>query len=249
MKVGVVQIRPLRGDVPGNIQRHKTLLDSAIAHGADVVIFPELSLTGYEPMLARDLAVEGSDRSLDIFQSISDTHDVVIGVGMPTQQESGICISLILFQPNQHRLIYSKKHLHADELPFFIRGENVPIVHINGLKVAFAICYELSVPEHAEEAHRNNADVYIASVAKSEKGVANASERLAAIARNYSMPVLMSNCVGQTDDFVSAGQTAAWNRHGENLDCLNNETEGFLLMETNTQLLMKMTVSNVSSIA
>ena len=49
MKICVAQTRPIKGDIQSNIDHHKRLIDLAVSNGADTVIFPELSLTGYEP--------------------------------------------------------------------------------------------------------------------------------------------------------------------------------------------------------
>ena len=53
MKICVAQTRPLKGDIKGNIENHKKLIASAVSHQADLIIFPELSLTGYEPGLGK----------------------------------------------------------------------------------------------------------------------------------------------------------------------------------------------------
>ena len=80
--------------------------------------------------------------------------------------------------------------------------------------IALAICYELSVPEHAENAFKSGAEIYIASVAKSVNGVDQAIKRLSDIASKYSMTVLMSNCVGQADGEECGGKTSIWNNKG-----------------------------------
>jgi predicted amidohydrolase len=49
MKICAAQTRPVRGDIQTNIDNHKKLIDLAVSNGADIIIFPELSLTGYEP--------------------------------------------------------------------------------------------------------------------------------------------------------------------------------------------------------
>ena len=61
MKVGIAQARPITADISRNIQQHKTLIAQAVSSGADILIFPELSLTGYEPTLAHTLAVDPDD--------------------------------------------------------------------------------------------------------------------------------------------------------------------------------------------
>ena len=58
MRISVAQTRPIKADIPANIEGHLRLLDLAAGIKADTVIFPELSLTGYEPELAQDLATD-----------------------------------------------------------------------------------------------------------------------------------------------------------------------------------------------
>lgn len=239
MKICVAQTRPLKGDVQGNIENHKKLIVLALAGGAEMVIFPELSLTGYEPALARELATHKDDSRFDAFQNISDTNQITIGVGMPLIVETGICIGLILFQPHQTRQTYSKKYLHSDENPFFVSGQN-SIGLIGGkANIALAICYELSVSKHSENAHQSGAQIYIASVAKSRNGVDNANKNLSGIAQKYSMTVFMSNCTGLCDNFVGAGQSSVWNNQGSQVAQLNETGEGIIVFNTDTQEIMQ----------
>jgi predicted amidohydrolase len=206
-----------------------------VACEADTIIFPELSLTGYEPTLAKAVAVSRDDACLAVFQDTVDARQVTIGVGMPTPSDGQPYISMIIFQPHQPRQLYSKQYLHADELPFFAHGHNATAVLGDKSDVALAICYELSVPEHAQQAFANGANIYVASVAKSASGVEQASQRLAKIARSYDMTVLMVNCVGPSDDFVSAGGTAVWNNQGNLLAQLDDAHEGILIYDTDSQ--------------
>ena len=239
MKICVAQTRPVKADIERNIANHKKLIDLAALHGASTIIFPELSLTGYEPKLAKQLATDKDDSRFDDFQKISDIRQITIGVGVPTKNNTGICISMVVFQPQQSRQTYSKKYLHPDEEEFFISGEGAAGLTVRNPNMAFAICYELSVPEHPANAFKNGADIYIASAAKSLTGVEKAIKTLAGIANTYSMTVLMSNCVGYCDDFESAGKTSIWNNKGLLAGQLNNTDEGILIIDTETQELIE----------
>ena len=73
MKIAVAQTRPVKGDIKANIEHHKKMINLAISHGADMIIFPELSITGYEPELAKELATNQDDSRFDELQQISDT--------------------------------------------------------------------------------------------------------------------------------------------------------------------------------
>jgi predicted amidohydrolase len=159
---------------------------------------------------------------------------MTIGVGVPLGSPAGVHISVVLFQPHAPRQLYSKMYLHADEEPYFVPGQpSTGLIGPNG-KAALAICYELSVPEHAARASANGAEVYIASVAKSVGGVEKALQRLAAIALDYRMTVLMANCVGECDGFACAGRSSVWGRDGALLGQLDAVHEGILVVDTAT---------------
>jgi predicted amidohydrolase len=232
MKVAVAQTKPVTGDIENNIKNHLKLATLAADHGADIVIFPELSLTGYEPSLAKQLATGIDDSRLQIFQQLSNERQITIGVGLPTKAETGIHITMVLFEPNKPRQANSKMYLHADEEPFFVSGENLPGLLINDTPIALAICYEIAIPQHAESAHKSGAQLYIASVAKTVKGVEKAWAGLSEIAQKYKMTVLLSNSVGMCEDGLCGGKSAAWNKKGELLGQLNDTDEGILLLDT-----------------
>jgi predicted amidohydrolase len=234
MKIGVAQTQPVKGDIGRNILQHKILIEQAAAGGADVLIFPELSLTGYEPMLAGSLAIKISDDRLNEFQQICDSRKMTIGVGAPTRQPDGVCISMILFQPGRERVLYSKRYLHPDEEPFFIPGEVNPGLIGENNDIALAICYEISVPRHAEEAFASGAKTYAASVAKFAGGMEKALVRLTDIAGKYAMTVLVSNAIGSADDGVCAGATSIWNDKGLLMAQLDDRHEGILIIDTDT---------------
>lgn len=118
MKIGVAQIRPVKGDVTANIEKHQLFIETALSKNANAVFFPELSMTGYEPELARELATTANDNRFDIFQDISDTRFVTVGIGVPTKTGTSIQISMLIFQPDKPRQTYSKQQLHPDNALF-----------------------------------------------------------------------------------------------------------------------------------
>lgn len=234
MKICVAQTRPVKGDIEANIERHKALITLALSHHADMIVFPELSITGYEPELAGELATSISDKRFDIFQHISDEKNITIGIGAPIRNDEGIAIGLVIFQPGKPRELYAKKHLHADEYPFFISGESTIDKIGDEHPIALAICYELSVPEHAAIACNNGASIYLTSVAKTATGVANANDTLVTIAKQYNMITLMSNCLGLNGGDECVGHSAIWNREGILVGQLNDRDEGVLMIDTIT---------------
>lgn len=239
MKVCAAQLKAITGDIPANIDKHKRFIDVAVSYGVDLIVFPELSLTGYEPTLAKELATTATDSRFETLQHVSVTNNISIGAGVPTNSEEGPSISMILFHPDQQRQIYSKKYLHADEDPFFVSGPNISCLTIREVNIAPAICYELSIPEHSENAFRHNAQVYVASVAKTASGVAKAEDSLSAIAQKYNMVTVMANCVGHCDNFESGGKSAVWSNQGVLLAQLDDINEGILIYDTDNQQVIE----------
>ena len=242
MKISVAQTRPVKGDIQQNIDKHKKLLAVAVSNNAAMIIFPELSITGYEPELAKDLVTDKDDRRFDDFQKISNTENIIIGIGAPLKSETGITISMIIFQPRMPRQTYAKQYLHADEYLYFVSGQEQLILRRDNHTIAPAICYELSVPEHSSNAFKLGAAIYIATVAKTAAGVDKAHKDLAGIARNYSMTVLLSNCVGTCDGVECGGRTSAWNNKGILLGELGSTAEGILILDTDTNQLINQTI-------
>ena len=212
MKISIAQISPIKGDILANVEKHKKLIEFACLQKAAAIFFPELSLTSYEPELAAALATNQDDIRFNDFQQVSNTNKITIGLGVPTKTKTGVNISMIIFQPDKPRQTYSKQQLHEDEFPYFVTGNRQVILTVDNKKIAPAICYESLQPEHAHKANELGADIYLASVAKSQNGINKAMIHYPEVAKNYSMPVLMSNCVGFCDNFNSVGNSAVWTK-------------------------------------
>ena len=124
------------------------MIKGAIESNANLIIFPELSITSYEPELANKLATEINSNIFNPFQEFSDKNEITIGIGMPTKANDGINISMLIFQSNKQRVVYTKNILHPDEIPYFTCGKNQPLLNINGKKIAIGICYETVKLQH-----------------------------------------------------------------------------------------------------
>lgn len=239
MRICAAQISSKKGDVRFNIDKHKKYIELAVSEQTDLIVFPELSLTGYEPKLAKKLSTKLKDPRLEIFQHLSDIYEIAIGIGLPIESQQGIFISMIIFKCQQKALAYSKQLLHPDETAYFIPGDNSSIMNVKNEKISFAICYESLQSEHSKKAKEQGADIYIASVAKSQSGINKALSHYSEIAEKYSMPVLMVNSIGYCDDFYSVGQSSAWNEKGKYLGGLDNKNEGILIFDTKTNELIR----------
>ena len=85
VSVAVAQTCPVKGDVQTNLEEHVRLVDIAASSGAQLVVFPELSLTGYELELARDLAFSENDPRLGPLLEASSSSSVTLVVGAPVR--------------------------------------------------------------------------------------------------------------------------------------------------------------------
>ncbi|WP_178988549.1 GNAT family N-acetyltransferase [Winogradskyella schleiferi] len=232
MKICIAQTKSLKGKVQHNIHNHLQLIERSIPFHSDLVIFPELSITGYEPDLAKELATTFENDMFNPFQEVSDKNDITIGIGMPTNGTEGTFISMLIFQPRTQRTVYSKQLLHADEKPYFVCGTHQTYLHIKDKKIALGICCETLQQEHILNSNKNGADLYIASVAKSKAGVDKAYSHFSKMANEFNTPILMSNCIGICDNFLSVGQSAVWNNKGDLLEKLDDESQGLLIYDT-----------------
>ncbi|MDW6005433.1 carbon-nitrogen hydrolase family protein [Vibrio mangrovi] len=232
MKVAAVQFKPVIGDLENNINRHVALIELAVQEGADLVYFPELSVTGYEAQLAKSFALELKDNDFGIFQNLSDTHGVTIGVGVPLLSGDQVQIGMIWFAADKPQASYKKQLLHSTELSFFVPGTEQLILHNGNDRLAPAICYESLRPEHADNAASMGTNVYLASVAESSTGLEGAMKHYSKIAKQHHMYVVLANCLGSCGNFMGTGHSASWDANGHLLAQMDGESEGILLVDT-----------------
>ncbi|MFK3722131.1 carbon-nitrogen hydrolase family protein [Pseudomonas fulva] len=232
MKLCAAQLGSVKGDFAANVRRHLACIEQAANLGAAVIVFPELSLTGYEPTIARQAALPLSSPRLDQLQAASDRLGIIVAAGLPLPTPNGVQIGMPIFTPSAPRQAYAKQRLHEDELPYFNPGVSTSLIQAAQHRIAPAICYESMFMAHAASAKERGADIYLVSVAKTAKGVGEGHVHYPQVAREMGLIVLMANCVGPADQFQAAGGSAAWDRKGRLLGCLDPHSEGLLLLDT-----------------
>lgn len=238
MKICLAQTKSTKGDIEKNILNHLEWIEVAASKKADLIVFPELSLTGYEPNLAKKLAKSFNNQRLAVFQEVSDKYDILISVGLPIISNLGVLISMVVFQPKQQKITYAKQILHIDEFDYFTQGEKQIFFSIKNKIIVPAICYEALQATHNNKAAKIGADIYLTSVAKHQKGVDKALLYFPKVAKKHSMSVFMVNSVGYCSDFQSCGQSAVWNKNGTLIGKLN-KNEGLLFFDTDTENLIQ----------
>lgn len=204
MRVTLAEHRADARPLAAQANLHAERVAEAARGGARLVVFPELSLGGYRPSEAAALAVEPEDRLFDVIERAARADGATALVGAPIRRRHGVEIGLVALGDGP-RAVYAKRHLHADEVPFFVPGTASPVLEIDGRRVGLAICYELFVEAHRAALADLGAELWVASVAKHARGMARATALLSAEAEARGVPVGLVNQVGPCEDFEACG--------------------------------------------
>jgi len=231
MILAAAQTIAIKGNIEENIKGHVKLIEQAAADSAELIFFPELSLTGYEPELAKELAITLDDERLTVFRQLAISRQIIIAVGAPVKEEVGILIGMIIFMPDGTLKLYTKQHLHPGEEQYFVPQYAGLQLDVKGKIIGFAICADFSHPEHAKHAAEKGANVYLASVLISKNGLKHDMALLKSYAETYHMTIVMSNYGGISGGYNCAGNTAAWSKNGILQDYIMGDREGLLIID------------------
>lgn len=212
--IAAIQSASIKGDIATNLTRHLVLARQAAALGARLALFPELSLTGYEPDVAAAAAMRGDDARLAPLAELAQSSGMTIVAGAPLRIDGALYIGALSFLPDGSVAEYTKQHLHDGEGAVFTAGCGGAALDIDGAPVALAVCADFTHAGHAQGAAQAGAMLYAASVLVSPGGYAKDSEILRGYAEQHAMPVLMSNHGGPTGGWQSAGRSALWDERG-----------------------------------
>lgn len=216
LTIAAAQSFSLAGDILGNIVRHGRFIEAAAEQGVELLVFPELSLTGYEGQDAAALAIDPQDAVLQPLRDLVRELGVTAVVGMPIRLEGSVSalIGALVLGADGSLGVYSKQHLHTGEERFFAPGFGGPTLRIGGEVVALAVCADFTHASHAAAAADQGANLYAAGVLISDKGYAVDTAILQGYARQHSMAVLMANHGGLTGGWQSAGRSSIWSEDG-----------------------------------
>jgi predicted amidohydrolase len=229
LSVAAAQAVSIRGAVAVNIEHHCRLAELAAEKGAGVVVFPELSLTGYELDIAPTLAFSAEDERLEPLVAVADASEVMLVVGAPVRLASGLHIGAFVVEPGRSMRVYTKRHLYGSENDVFVPGSLDPILELGADRAALAICADTSHPEHAEAAAKRGASLYLVGVFFDPEGYPSSSDRLAGYAQRHAMAVVMANAGGPATGFASAGRSAVWSDRGALVACLDGVGAGLVV--------------------
>jgi NAD+ synthase (glutamine-hydrolysing) len=149
MRVALAQVNTTVGDIAGNEQRILAALEEAKGAEAQLVVFPELAVTGYPPedLLLKEHFLSAARDSLDRIASACT--GIVAIVGFPERTDD-VYNSAALCADGGVQAVYRKMHLPNygvfDEIRYFQSGPGPAIFELDGVKVGLTICEDVWLP-------------------------------------------------------------------------------------------------------
>jgi predicted amidohydrolase len=225
--VAIAQTRSIPGDIDANVAIASDLAHGAAIGGASIIVFPELSLVGYELELLTDtsLWLTERDRRLDALRERARLDRIAIAVGAAVRTDDGRrLLALVIIGPDGDETIHGKVFLHGPENDVFDAAPPVEQPHeIDGWNLAFAVCFDVAVPAHAAHAAALDADAYLGSALYVEGEERRVDIHFASRAMDHRMYAVLANHAGPSPIGRSIGGSGVWSPTGERLVAATTE--------------------------
>jgi len=254
VKIALGQINPTVGDFSGNAAKHIEFSRRAQAGGADLILFPELSVCGYPP---RDLVERSSflARNHEVVEQIAASTrgiSVICGLVTPAESETGKSVmnSAALLQEGKIVFVQSKMLLPTydvfDEMRNFAPAKSQKVFSLCGNQVALTICEDawndklfwpkrLYTVDPIEGLIRAGGSVVL-NISASPFWIGKRDLRrdmLASIARHHKIPVAMVNQIGGNDSLIFDGSSIVLNAEGKVIAQGKSFEEDLLYFDSN----------------
>src|SRR5882762_8711828 len=215
LRIALAQLNLLVGDVQGNAAR----VIAATRHarstlGADLVLFPELTLSGYPP---EDLLFHrGFRRQIEegLARVRRELTDAAVMVGFPEYTLGGIYNSAALIAHGEIAAIHRKAELPNykvfDEKRYFQAGAQPTVADCQGFRVGLLVCEDIWRPEAAQLARADGAQLLLV-INASPYEIHMQRER----ARDVGLPLAYVNLVGGQDELVFDGNSFVMDAQGQ----------------------------------
>ena len=210
MKIALAQINPIVGDIEGNTNKIILLIKKI---NADILVFPELSVTGYSP---QDLLLKRSfiDKNMDALKKIvGHTKNKAAIVGFIQMLNGSIFNSAAVIMNQQiaeiHHKICLPNYAIFDEKRWFKEGKHPAIFEFNARRIGVSICEDIWLPETTKIQKNKGADLIInISASPYRKGKIEAIEKVIKQRWNENkIPIVVVNQVGAQDGIVYYGHS------------------------------------------
>ena len=206
LRIAVAQPSCVSYDVAANASTHAEAVRSA---GARVVVFPELSLTGYE--LDAPPVDPGDPRLAPIVEACARTSSLALA-GAPVAGDGGRShIAMLAIDGGGGAVAYHKLCLGTAEAVRFSPGSGPAVVEVDGWRLGLAICKDTGVPRQAADTAALGMDAYVAGVLESAEDAAVPDERARRVAADHHVWVAIASFAGSTGGYAkAAGRSGIW---------------------------------------
>jgi NAD+ synthase (glutamine-hydrolysing) len=252
MKIALAQINTTVGDINGNRDIVFRTMEKAKAQGADITVFPELSLTGYPP---RDLLglhgfVESNLKALQEIASRSQQMGIVIGFVDRNQKNEGRHFhnAAAFLAEGRIQAIIHKTLLPTydvfDEDRYFERSDHIQLVGFGGRTLGISICEDAwnsedfwSRPLYATDPIRNQVEQganLLINISASPFEMDKPKFRFRMLrdhVRKYCVPLVYVNLVGGNDDLLFDGNSLAIGKDGNVIAQGKSFSEDLLIVD------------------
>ena len=235
MNVAAAQLQAVPGDVAANAAAHVRLIGEAAAAGARVVVFPELSLTGYELDLLRDdeaLWLTAGDERLTPVRDACREQRIHAIVGAPLRDDGRrILAALVVDDAGDIAEVYAKIHLDEQESELFSPGDAHVVYEIDGRRLGLAICADASVPGHAARLAALGAEAYLVGAVFPEGRMERLLDQMSSRSRENGMYVALGSAVRPGGHYTGIGASGVWAPDGRAIVQLGDEPAGIAVTE------------------
>ncbi len=221
LRVAAAQLNTVVGDLEGNVRRILDAYDAAEAAGADLVVYPELTISGYPPedLLLRPAFVAQAAEALDKVATHTGRAAAIVGFPEPGRDLANA--AAVLAHGRVHGIY--RKHLLPnyavfDEQRYFAPGQEYgPLFVIAGTRVAVSICEDAWSPTGPIAHQAAGGAELVVNLNASPYYAGRLMERemmLATRAADASVPVVYANLVGGQDELVFDGGSLVFDEQG-----------------------------------
>jgi NAD+ synthase (glutamine-hydrolysing) len=223
MRLALCQMNATVGDIAGNAERIRAGRRSAVEAGADLVLFPELALTGYPPedLLLREHFLADADGALR--ELAAETTDVVAVVGFPERAEDVYNSAAVLAGGSLHavyRKVYLPNYGVFDEQRYFQAGRAGAVIDCGGHRLGLTVCEDIwePGPPASEEALAGATLIINISASPYHAGKGFEREQMfAQRARDNLACVAFCGLVGGQDELVFDGHSCVLDHTGKTI--------------------------------
>ena len=220
-KVALAQLNATVGDIDGNTEKTIEYIKTAREKGADLVIFPELTITGYPPkdLLLKPSFIKANKEALE--RIIGETEGIVVIVGFVDAIGENIYNAAALIQNRRLIGVQHKMHLPNydvfDEKRYFKPATENLVFELDGLKLGINICEDIWVDNGPTEVQAELGADFVVNISDSPFYAGKSKVRRELITRRAKenrIAIVYVNLVGGQDDVVFDGRSYVFNKEG-----------------------------------